>query len=151
MSKFEQLQATYKSATEVNQAYWRDLYQMVSQLQKDFCEYLGVSVETKIPVGQSGLPIVSIGAINDRNEYANWSRDTLPRDGKFIDFALKLTYGAALVSDVEPASVFRLKIMKSGDTYFVKLNGIDDAFKGPSFVMLFEELFRKAQSNINSR
>lgn len=151
MSRFEQLQATYATAAEVRLAYWSDLYRMVSRIKNDFCVYLGVSFDAQIPVGQRSLPVVSIGSMSDRNEYADWALEKLPREGELINFALRLAYGNNSSPDIAPIRVFELKLMKADDAYYVKIKGLDDTFKGPVFDVLFEELFRMTKSNISAR
>lgn len=152
MSRFEQLQAAYSDATAANHRYWSQMHQVIRGLPKDFCEYLGVDSNLNVPLGGAGVPAVTIGSSDDKNDFLPWAVDMLPRSGQAIECALRLTFGNQANSTPPPVFVAYLSIAGIGDDLFVvKVRGQDESeFKGPVFTELFESLFRRAMITLGA-
>lgn len=150
MTRFAQLQEKYESEKASDQSYWANLHGMVDNIRCNFAHYLGVVPGHMVSVGGVEIPVVSAGVINDRGQFEVWSVDKLPRSERSIVFALRLTYGTEATQCVGTSKAFKLTMRSEGDTFFVKVDGFPEAFKGPTFEPLYEALFKHAISNIGT-
>ena len=150
MTRFVQLQEKYENEKASDQTYWANLHGMVDNIRCNFAHYLGVLPDQKVFVDGAEITVVSAGVMNDRGQFERWAVDKLPRSERSITFALRLAYGSESTQCVEPSKAFNLKMRSVGDTYFVKVDGFPEEFKGPTFDPLYEALFKQAISKIGS-
>lgn len=150
MTRFAQLQEKYQSEKAADWTYWANLHGMVDNIRCNLAHYLGVSPDQTVAVDGSEITVVTAGVINDHGQFERCSVDKLPRSQRSVTFGLRLAYGSEATQCVEPSKAFKLNMWSTGDTYFVKVDGLPEAFKGPTFETLYEALFSQAINKIKS-
>lgn len=148
MSKFVQLQEKYQAEKAADELYWANLHGMVDNIRCNFAFYLGVTPDQTINVGGEEIPVVASGLISDRGEFQRWPVEELPRSELSLSFALRVAYGDVATECVKPVKAFSMKMHSQGDTFFVKVDGLPEAFKGPVFDTLYEALFNNTLRKI---
>ncbi|MBF8651991.1 hypothetical protein IRZ81_14430 [Pseudomonas putida] len=148
MSKFVQLQEKYQAEKAADYTYWANLHGMVHNIRSNFAIYLGVTPDQKINVDGEEVPVVASGLINDHGEFQRWAVEKLPRSELSLTFALRVAYGDVATECVKPVKAFSMKMHSLGDTFFVKVEGFPEAFKGPVFDSLYEALFNNTLRKI---
>lgn len=153
MSKYEQLSEAYSLSKQANLEYWVDLKRMVDRVRRDFCAFLDVSSSLQIPSNGSSLPVVSIGSLGEKGQFANWALDNLPRSDRSIEFALRLVVSGETGSEPEPSIVFHLSIKRtpSGYPVVVKSDPGEPEFNGPVYNELFAYLFKSAMDSLSAK
>lgn len=148
--RYDQLKAAYEQAKNAELAYWAELQRLVRRVRTDFAVYLGVSEDNWIPVGSSTLPTISIGITNEKGEFEARTEAQLPKNGRSIEFSLRLVFGGSLNSEPNPLVVFPLSITEAGGGFpiTVKSDPDEPEFNGPIHTQLFDDLFKRAMDSV---